>query len=98
MKRVLLAVSGLAFGALLGLQIAQPSAFAADKKVPCDQIMAELNGGKKVAEVAKDLDTTEGHVRYCRRKDRMAKMKAAPAGGESTPAMAAPMASPAAAK
>ena len=89
-KKLAIAIASSALLAFLGLQLAAP-AFAAGK-VPCDQIMQELDSGKKAAEVAKDLGCTIGHVRYCKAKAKKAAKKAAAA------ASAAAMASPAAAE
>jgi uncharacterized protein (DUF433 family) len=101
-KKFLTAIAGSALAAFIGLQMAAP-AFAASK-VPCDQIMQELDSGKKAAEVAKDLGCTVGHVRYCKAKAKKAAKAAAaaaspaaaPAPAAAAPAAPAPAASPAA--
>jgi uncharacterized protein (DUF433 family) len=84
MKKLPIAIASFALVAFLGIQLAAP-AFAASK-VPCDQIMQELDSGKKAAEVAKDLGCTVGHVRYCKAK---AKKAAKAAAAAAAPAAAA---------
>ncbi len=95
MKKLAIAIASSALVAFIGLQLAAP-AFAASK-VPCDQIMQELDSGKKAAEVAKDLGATIGHVRYCKAKAKKAAKAAAAAASSAAPAPAAPPAAPAAA-
>ncbi len=99
MKKLPIAIASSALVAFLGIQLAAP-AFAASK-VPCDQIMQELDSGKKAAEVAKDLGATIGHVRYCKAKAKKAAKKAAaaapaamasPAAAEAPAAVASPAA------
>jgi hypothetical protein len=91
MKKVAVAMASTALVAFLGLEFAAP-AFAAAKKPDCEKVMEELNAGKKIAEVAKDLGTTRYQVRKCK---AAAKAKAA---AEATPAPAAPPAAPPAEK
>ena len=86
MKKLPIAIASSVLVAFLGIQLAAP-AFAASK-VPCDQIMQELDSGKKAAEVAKDLGATIGHVRYCKAKAKKA-AKAAAAAAAAAPAAAA---------
>lgn len=95
MKKLAVVVTSFALVAFLGLELTALPAFAAKKKVPCEQVMSELNSGKKAAEVAKDLGTTVGHVRYCKSKAKKAEKAAkaeapaaapAPSGGEAPPA------------
>jgi len=50
----------------LGAQLSSPNAYAAGK-VNCDQVMSEINSGKTVAEVAKDMGVSRRSVRRCRR-------------------------------
>ncbi len=92
MKKLTIAIASSALVAFLGIQLAAP-AFAASK-VPCDQIMQELDSGKKAAEVAKDLGCTVGHVRYCKAKAKKAAKAAAAAAssGAAPAAMGAPAA------
>ena len=94
-KKLAIGIASSVLVAFLGLELAAP-AFAASK-VPCDQIMQELNSGKKAAEVAKDLGATIGHVRYCKAKAKKA-AKAAAAAASSAAAAPAAMAAPAAAE
>jgi hypothetical protein len=64
-------------------------------KVDCDAVMQELNGGKKVKEVALDQKISRTSVYKCRQKAKAAATAAANAGNEVA---AKPAASPAAAK
>ena len=79
---------------MLSLQFGLPSAWAASK-VDCSQVMSELQGGKKPAEVAKDMKISRSSVYRCR---KMAKKEGMSGSGASSGSMASPgaMASPAA--
>ena len=94
-KKLSIAIASSVLVALLGLQLAAP-AFAASK-VDCDAVMSELNGGKKVAEVAKDLKISRSSVYRCRKKAKAAAASApaamaAPAAPEAPAAAASPAA------
>ncbi|HZO81649.1 MAG TPA: hypothetical protein VFB33_08125 [Candidatus Binataceae bacterium] len=84
MKKLAL-IALLVFGAAISLQFAVPStAMAARKKVNCAKVMEELGGGKKVADVAKDLKISRSSVYRCRRAanksaGKIAKAQASPA-------------------
>jgi hypothetical protein len=102
MNKKLVLVASFAIAATLSLQFGLSSVYAASK-VDCSQVMTELQGGKKVAEVAKDLKISRSSVYRCR---RAAAKEAKAAGGMASPAamgspaamsMPAAMASPAAA-
>jgi len=90
MKKTSALVASLAVATALSLQFGLPKAYAASrKKVDCAEVMTELQGGKKVAEVAKDMKISKSSVYSCRKK--------AKAGTMASPAeMGSPMASPAA--
>lgn len=94
MKKVSTGIASIVLGAVLGIAMSIPSAYAATKhKVDCDAVMQELNSGKKPKEVAKDQNISISSVRRCKAKAKKAEKAAAKAGGE---AGAAPAASPAA--
>lgn len=86
MKKLVL-VASFAVVCGLALQFGLTNAYAANK-IDCAQVMTELQGGKKVAEVAKDMKISKSSVYRCRKAAAKAN------GGMETPA---PMASPAAA-
>jgi len=91
MKKKLALVASFAVAAALSLQFGLSNAYAANK-INCAQVMTELQGGKKVAEVAKDMKISKSSVYRCR------KAAAKASGGMETPmASSAAMASPAAA-
>lgn len=78
----------------MGVQLSSPCAYAAGK-VNCDQVMSEINGGKTVAEVAKDLGVSKRSVTRCRRhypegESKMGGAMATPPGPMASPAAAAP--------
>jgi hypothetical protein len=83
MKKLAL-IASFIVAVALSLQFGLPgAALAARKKVDCAKAMEELGGGKKVAEVAKDLKISRSSVYRCR---RMAKKKAkAEASPAATP-------------
>jgi len=47
----------------ISTQLSSPCAYAAGK-VDCDQVMSELNSGKTVAEVAKDMGVVSGAILF----------------------------------
>ncbi|HVA84348.1 MAG TPA: hypothetical protein VNF28_05565 [Candidatus Binataceae bacterium] len=94
MRKNLALVAFFAVAAALSLQFGLSSVYAANK-VDCAQVMTELQGGKKVAEVAKDMKISRSSVYRCR---RAAKKEAKAAAGMASPAAMAspPAAAPAA--
>jgi transposase len=87
MKKKFALVALFAVAAALSLQFGLSSVYAANK-VDCAQVMTELQGGKKVAEVAKDMKISRSSVYRCR---RAAKKEAKAAAGMVSPAaMASP--------
>ena len=100
MKKIVLVATNLALAALVTLALSLPSAHAAaKKKVDCDQVMSELNAGKKPKEVARDLSISTSSVYRCRKKANAAGSASAKTGamGGSAPSSSAGAASPAAA-
>ena len=87
MKKKLAVAASLAFVSALAFQFGLTNVYAANK-IDCAQVMTELQGGKKVSEVAKDMKISKSSVYRCRKASAMKN------GGMETPA---PMASPAAA-
>jgi hypothetical protein len=84
-------VASFAVAAALSFQFGLSNAYAANR-ADCSQVMTELQGGKTVAEVAKDMMISKSSVRRCR------KAAAKASGGmEAFAAIASPasMASPA---
>lgn len=89
-------VASLVFVLSLGAQLSSPNAYAAGK-VNCDQVMSEINSGKTVAEVAKDMGVSRRSVRRCRRHhpEGESKMGGAPAtapGATARPGVPVPAA------
>lgn len=83
MRKLATATASLVFAAALGLAMSAPSAYAKGK-VDCDQVMQQLNSGKKPKEVAKDLKISTSSVYGCKRKAK--KAKAGAAAGKASPA------------
>lgn len=89
MKNVILIASLVSVFALSSL-----SAYAAGK-VDCDKVMSEINSGKSVNEVAKDMGVARRSVRRCRRhygSEGESKMGAMPT--PAAPAPEAPLPAP----
>jgi hypothetical protein len=82
MKKKLALVASLMLATALTLQFGLSNLYAANK-IDCAQVMTELNGGKKVAEVAKDMKISKSSVYRCR------KAAAKASGGMETPAATA---------
>ncbi len=91
-KKLAVVVVSLAFALMVGFALSVPTARAAGKKVDCDQVMSELNSGKKPKEVAKDLKISVSSVYKCRRQAKAAakKAKEAPTTAASPGAAASP--------
>lgn len=83
LKKLGAITTGITLAATLTLALAATAGAQASKpKVDCDAVMAALNGGKKVSEVASDMGISKYSVRKCKRKAKAA-------AAESTPAAAA---------
>jgi len=96
MKKTSALAASLAVATALSLQFGLSKAYAAShKKVDCAAVMTELQAGKKVAEVAKDMKISKSSVYTCRKKAKAAAM-ASPGAMASPAEMASPAASPAA--
>jgi hypothetical protein len=76
MNRIKVAVGGLAVAMMVGAMLPVSSAFASHRhKVDCAKVMEELNSGKKVKEVAKDLHISRSSVRRCAKKAKAEESK-----------------------
>jgi hypothetical protein len=96
MEKTSALATSLAVAIALSLQFGVSKAYAAShKKVDCAAVMTELQAGKKVAEVAKDMKISKSSVYTCRKKAKAAAM-ASPGAMASPAEMASPAASPAA--
>ena len=94
MKKTSALVASIAVATALSVQFGVSKAYAAShKKVDCAAVMTELQAGKKVAEVAKDMKISKSSVYTCRKKAKAAAM-ASPGAMASPAEMASPAASP----
>src|SRR5437868_2411219 len=92
MKKTSALAASLAVATALSLQFGLSKAYAAShKKVDCAAVMTELQAGKKVAEVAKDMKISKSSVYTCRKKAKAAAM-ASPGAMVSPAEMASPAA------
>jgi Helix-turn-helix domain len=95
MKKLIFTATTVSIFAL-SIQLSSSLSVYAAGKVDCDKIMSELNSGKGVNEVAKEMGVARRSVRRCRRhygSEGESKMGAMP-----TPAAPAPAAPPPAAQ
>lgn len=89
MKKLMSGFACLALAAALMFGIEVPNVQAARAKVNCDQVMQELNSGKKPKEVAKDLKISTSSVYRCRRREmKTAKKSKAQPKASSSPSAA----------
>jgi hypothetical protein len=95
MTKIKVAVGGFAVAVMLGAMLPASGALAAKHKVDCDKVMDEINGGKSVKEVAKDLHISRSSVRRCEKKAKAEGGTMASPAAESSPAMAPAPAAPA---
>ncbi len=69
-RKLGLVAGGFALLAMTAVAIAPGSAWAtAGKRVDCGKVVSELNGGKKVKEVAKDLSISTSSVYRCKKRE-----------------------------
>jgi Mor family transcriptional regulator len=103
MKKIGIVAASLMLGLAFALSAAVPNAWAT--KVDCEAVMSELNSGKTVKEVAKDLKISHSSVYRCRKHAKEAAKSATKSnamaskmeGAKSMGAMPSAAASPAAA-
>ena len=85
MRKIVPRIAGVALGIALAIVVKPLIVQAA--KVDCSKVMAELNSGKKVADVASDLKISTSSVYRCRRKSHAA---ASPTAAAKSSPMALP--------
>ena len=85
MKKVTCWAISFALAAALGLSSGLSIASAATHKVDCSKVTSELQSGKKVAEVAKDLKISRSSVYRCRKEAKASGTKER-AGAMASPA------------
>jgi transposase-like protein len=75
-KKLLPVVAAFLFVVTVGFVLSSANAYAAAKKIDCAKVMSELQGGKKVKEVAKDMSISTSSVYRCRKMAKASSGKA----------------------
>jgi hypothetical protein len=78
------------FALTVGFELGSANAYAATKKVDCTKVMSELQGGKKVKEVAKDMSISTSSVYRCRKMSKTSTGKAVSSATTSSSPTSAP--------
>jgi hypothetical protein len=89
-SKLLPAMAALLFVVAVGLVLGSASAYAATKKIDCNQVMSKLQGGKKVKDVAKDMSISTSSVYRCRKLSKTSTGKAVSSATTSSSPTSAP--------
>jgi hypothetical protein len=92
-RKIALGIAGIALVFTFGIGLSPSITLAA--KVDCSKVMAELDSGKKAADVAQDLKISTSSVYRCRRKAHAGTKSASTTAAQASP-MAAPSPAPSA--
>ena len=74
-KKLLPVMAALLFVVTAGFELGSANAYAATKRIDCTKVMAGLQGGKKVKDVAKDMSISTSSVYRCRKMAKASTMK-----------------------
>jgi hypothetical protein len=75
-KKLILVTAAFLFVVTIGFELGSANAYAAaTKKIDCTKVMSELQGGKKVKDVAKDMSISTSSVYRCRKMAKASTMK-----------------------
>ena len=89
-KKLLPVVAAFLFVATAGFVLGSANAYAAAKKIDCNKVMSELQGGKKVKEVAKDMSISTSSVYRCRKMSKASTGKSVSSAAASSGPASAP--------
>jgi hypothetical protein len=73
-----------------GFALGSANAYAATKKIDCNQVMSKLQSGKKVKDVAKDMSISTSSVYRCRKLSKTSTGKAVSSATTSSSPTSAP--------
>ncbi len=83
-KKLILVTAAFLFVVTVGFELGSADACAATKKIDCTKVMSELQGGKKVKEVAKDMSISTSSVYRCRKMAKASTMKKTASSASAT--------------
>src|SRR6266851_9695323 len=89
-KKLLPVLAAFLFVITIGFELGSANAYAATKKIDCTKVMSELQGGKKVKEVAKDMSISTSSVYRCRKMAKASTGKAVSSATTSSSPTSAP--------
>ena len=89
-KKLLPAMAVFLFAITVGFVLGSANAYAATKKIDCNQVMSKLQSGKKVKDVAKDMNISTSSVYRCRKLSKASTGKAVSSATTSSSPTSAP--------
>ena len=93
-KKLLPVMAALLFVVTAGFELGSANAYAATKRIDCTKVMAGLQGGKKVKDVAKDMSISTSSVYRCRKMSKASTGKAVSSATTSSSPTSAPSPAP----
>jgi hypothetical protein len=89
-KKLVPVMAALLFVVTAGFELGSANAYAATKRIDCTKVMAGLQGGKKVKDVAKDMSISTSSVYRCRKMSKALTTKKAAMSATSSTSTSAP--------
>ena len=89
-KKLVPVMAALLFVVTAGFELGSANAYAATKRIDCTKVMAGLQGGKKVKDVAKDMSISTSSVYRCRKMSKASTGKAVSSATTSSSPASAP--------
>jgi transposase-like protein len=89
-SKLIPAMAAVLFVVAVGLVLGSANASAATKRIDCNQVMSKLQGGKKVKDVAKDMNISTSSVYRCRKLSKTSTGKAVSSATTSSSPTSAP--------
>ena len=89
-KKLLLVMAAFLFVVAVGFVLGSANAYAATKRIDCTKVMAGLQGGKKVKDVAKDMSISTSSVYRCRKMSKASTGKTVSSATTSSSPASAP--------
>ena len=87
-RKLLPVMAAFLFVVTVGFVRGSANAYAAAKRIDCNQVMSKLQGGKKVKDVAKDMSISTSSVYRCRKMSKASTGKAVSSATSSSPTSA----------
>ena len=89
-RRLLPVMAAVLIVVAVGFALGSANAYAATKRIDCNQVMSKLQSGKKVKDVAKDMNISTSSVYRCRKMSKASTGKAVSSATTSSSPTSAP--------